>query len=303
MGYTVLYIAFGVVALWLLGEVLFQYKAQLRWRVLAFAGFLGVVGGVAAKSVVLIAVGAMAFAAGQTFVTMSYRRGFSAGWALAGRPSVPGRRRGAGRSAPTLAVSPVEPEGDLAAAEPAAPVYQPHTMDDDTGGYAAYGSFAAAPEEPPAPGAHDPFTVGPEPQAAPPGGEWAGYDTVAQQSAGHGWADYPPHTQDVRDVQGYGWQDGYGGQGWDEQHGYAADPAHDGTWDTGQGWPQQPPAPSYPGEGGYDPYDPYSTPPGGVWVPQQPSAEPYPQPDPGDPGQGWQPEANDPPAGYDPYRH
>ena len=46
MGWTVLYIAFGVVALWLLGEVLLQYKARLRWRLLAFAGFLCVVLGV-----------------------------------------------------------------------------------------------------------------------------------------------------------------------------------------------------------------------------------------------------------------
>src|SRR3546814_5791386 len=46
MGWAVLYIAFGVVALWLLGEVLLQYKARLRWRLLAFGGFLGVVLGV-----------------------------------------------------------------------------------------------------------------------------------------------------------------------------------------------------------------------------------------------------------------
>ncbi|GFN03290.1 hypothetical protein Smic_18460 [Streptomyces microflavus] len=45
MGWTVLYIAFGLVALWLLGEVLLQYKARLRWRLLAFGGFLGVVMG------------------------------------------------------------------------------------------------------------------------------------------------------------------------------------------------------------------------------------------------------------------
>jgi hypothetical protein len=37
MGWTVLYIAFGIVALWLLGEVLLQYKARLRWRLLASA--------------------------------------------------------------------------------------------------------------------------------------------------------------------------------------------------------------------------------------------------------------------------
>ncbi|CAM5566788.1 hypothetical protein SVIOM74S_02521 [Streptomyces violarus] len=29
MGWAVLYIAFGIVALWLLGEVLLQYKARL----------------------------------------------------------------------------------------------------------------------------------------------------------------------------------------------------------------------------------------------------------------------------------
>lgn len=36
MGMTVLYIAFGFVALWLLAEVLMQNKARLRWRLLAF---------------------------------------------------------------------------------------------------------------------------------------------------------------------------------------------------------------------------------------------------------------------------
>ncbi|MEU0037384.1 hypothetical protein ABZ063_25890, partial [Streptomyces sp. NPDC006333] len=46
MGLTVLYIAFGIVALWLLGEVLLQYKARLRYRLLAFVGFAGVVLGV-----------------------------------------------------------------------------------------------------------------------------------------------------------------------------------------------------------------------------------------------------------------
>lgn len=62
MGWTVLYIAFGVVALWLLGEVLLQYKARLRWRLLAFAGFVGVVAGVLMSNVLVIGVGAAAFA-------------------------------------------------------------------------------------------------------------------------------------------------------------------------------------------------------------------------------------------------
>src|SRR2546421_10971856 len=99
MGYTVLYIAFGVVAMWLLGEVLLQYKARLRWRVLAFAGFLGVVVGVVLPQVVVILLGAAAFGTGQTFVTLSYRRGFSAGWALGGRPGSSRRRKGGGATA------------------------------------------------------------------------------------------------------------------------------------------------------------------------------------------------------------
>ncbi|MCB5181379.1 hypothetical protein LG632_18575, partial [Streptomyces sp. SMC 277] len=79
MGMTVLYVAFGFVALWLLAEVLLQYKARLRWRLLAFAGFLGVVAGVVLPSVPVIAVGAGAFAVGQTLVTLSFRKGFVAG--------------------------------------------------------------------------------------------------------------------------------------------------------------------------------------------------------------------------------
>lgn len=86
MGWTVLYIAFGFVALWLLGEVLLQYKARLRWRLLAFVGFLGVVLGVLIPSVIVIGLGAIAFAVGQTYVTLSFRRGFEQGWAVNPRP-------------------------------------------------------------------------------------------------------------------------------------------------------------------------------------------------------------------------
>ncbi|CCB73944.1 MULTISPECIES: hypothetical protein [Streptomycetaceae] len=97
MGYALLYIAFGIVALWLLGEVLLQHKARLRWRLCAFAGFLGVVAGVVIPSVLVICLGAVAFATGQTFVTLSYRRGFTSGWALGGRPGASRRRRAGGR--------------------------------------------------------------------------------------------------------------------------------------------------------------------------------------------------------------
>ncbi|MDJ1135350.1 hypothetical protein [Streptomyces iconiensis] len=107
MGWTVLYIAFGVVALWLLGEVLFQYKARLRWRLLAFGGFMFVVLGAVLPQILVIGFGIAAFATGQTFVTLSYRQGFSTGWALGGSPGSSRRRRGpAPREAdPSLEVS------------------------------------------------------------------------------------------------------------------------------------------------------------------------------------------------------
>lgn len=114
MGWTVLYIAFGVVALWLLGEVLLQYKARLRWRLLAFGGFLCVVLGVLIPNVVVIGLGAAAFAVGQTYVTLSFRSGFSAGWAVAGRPGFlarfgkKGRRGEEEHQDPTLEVSDLE---------------------------------------------------------------------------------------------------------------------------------------------------------------------------------------------------
>ncbi|MFE9168401.1 hypothetical protein ACFYNZ_02555 [Streptomyces kebangsaanensis] len=115
MGWTVLYIAFGIVALWLLGEVLLQYKARLRWRLLAFGGFLGVVLGVLIPSVVVIGLGAAAFAVGQTYVTLSFRRGFAAGWAV-NRPDADGaqplRRRGRDEHQdPVLKVSDLEAAG------------------------------------------------------------------------------------------------------------------------------------------------------------------------------------------------
>jgi hypothetical protein len=81
-GYMLLYAAFVVVALWLLAELLLQNKAPLVWRAVALAGFLGVVGGMGLGSVVIIGLGASAFAAGQTFVTLSVRSGFDTGWSL-----------------------------------------------------------------------------------------------------------------------------------------------------------------------------------------------------------------------------
>ncbi|MFG2262790.1 hypothetical protein [Streptomyces sp. NPDC048720] len=275
MGWTVLYIAFGVVALWLLGEVLLQYKARLRWRLLAFAGFLGVVVGVLMPSVVVIGAGAIAFALGQTYVTLSFRRGFAAGWAVK-RPedeAVNGgskRRRGrAERQDPTLEVSdPEAAEGHddagyaqerlaqsddydrddvftpARSAEPSAAetttVYEPQPLPDDTGSYGVYGenAYAAAAQQPQ--GADQNYAY-----------DYSGY---GQQNYGYdagGQQNYANYSDPYVGSQGYGgtaYDAGYGQQQYGQQ-GYAQD-----QYATG----------------GYG-----ETPAGGVWVPQQRSDESY----------------------------
>ncbi|MEU5420590.1 hypothetical protein [Streptomyces sp. NPDC020667] len=286
MGWTVLYIAFGIVALWLLGEVLLQYKARLRWRLLAFVGFLGVVAGVVLSSVPVIAVGAIAFAVGQTYVTLSFRRGFAEGWAIrrekdtgtGGQPAAEekgraGRRRKGDRK-PKAAPLP-DP-----AAETAAMPQVPERED--------------APDLLPN-AAHQP---------APP------YD-------GHDETAYLPPVPPGQDAGGFAPYDTYGAQG-----GTQGAPSHDGQFDYGQGQyaaysdpyigsrppaqeqydafgqPQYEPYPQqqygaeqygagpYPAEA-YAPTQQYDmdTPPGGVWVPQQRDTEAAP-PQPPMPGHG-----------------
>ncbi|MFD8698358.1 hypothetical protein [Kitasatospora purpeofusca] len=82
IGYLLLYAALAVVALWLVAELLFQNRAPLHWRGLALVGFLAVAGGMAMGSVPVIGGGAAMFAVGQTFVTLSVKRGYAAGWSL-----------------------------------------------------------------------------------------------------------------------------------------------------------------------------------------------------------------------------
>lgn len=281
MGWTVLYIAFGIVALWLLGEVLLQYKARLRWRLLAFVGFVGVVLGVLIPSVVVIGLGAAAFAVGQTYVTLSFRRGFAAGWAVS-RPGADGtkRRRGkAERKEPTLEVSGLEAadagygsEGDGAygadsgsygqdkaaydddydgdnvftPARPAAAetttVYEPQPMPDDTSSYGIYSDSAGY-------GTDSSFATASQPQDQ--------YATADQAYS----------------YDGYGQQYGYDSNG-QQQYAAYSDPyiggqSYGGSYDTGYGQQQY-------GQQGYgQEQDQYATggygqtPPGGVWVPQQ----------------------------------
>ncbi|MCF3131752.1 SCO2102 family sporulation regulator [Streptomyces olivochromogenes] len=284
MGLTVLYIAFGIVALWLLGEVLLQYKARLRWRLLAFAGFVGVVLGVLIPSVVVIGLGAAAFAIGQTYVTLSFRRGFASGWAV-NRPDAGGSKRRRGEpdhQDPTLEVSDLETEGgyddrdgygrdDVAygdddydrddvftpsgAGQPTAAeataVYEPQPLPDDTGSYGIYGDSA--------------------------------YASAGQaQSQGQAYAATAQGTDQTYayDYSGYGQQQyGYDTTG-QQQYANYSDPyigtqTYDAGYDTSYGGQQSYGQQSYGQDqyatGGYG----ETTPAGGVWVPQQRTDETY----------------------------
>ncbi|NBM14915.1 hypothetical protein [Streptomyces sp. GC420] len=290
MGWTVLYIAFGVVALWLLGEVLLQYKARLRWRLLAFAGFLGVVIGVLLPSVIVIGVGAAAFAVGQTYVTLSFRKGFQQGWALNGMRGGSSRRRKdqAASREPTLEVSDLAyetpesetpgydlPDYERSPFEPAqfgaaggdegqdAPVYAPQPLpEEDTGQYGVYGGdndsvfAAAAPQSP------------------------DGYAAQGTDAYGYNYSGYDEQQQMPQQQYDYGAQ---------QQYAAYSDPYIGTTQQQYDAYGQY-------GTGGYDAYGGQyaaDTPAGGVWVPQQRDGEQQPQ------DQGQQPY---PPyqQGYDP---
>ncbi|MFB8243856.1 hypothetical protein ACFC5X_02180 [Streptomyces sp. NPDC055952] len=276
MGWAVLYIAFGIVALWLLGEVLLQYKARLRWRLLAFVGFLGVVVGVLIPSVVVIGLGAAAFAVGQTYVTLSFRSGFAAGWAVSA-PVLGGskRRRGErGRQEPTLEVSGLEAEGGYgdegagrgrdidgygqdddhddvftpmrqgrAADDASTAVYEPQPLPDDTGTYGVYGDTGHPGQS------HDQYAAQGADQSYAYDysgyGQQQGYDSTGQQQ----YAAYSDPYIGSSHYAGTGYDTGYADQQYYGQQGYGQD--------------------AYPGTYGGE------TPPGGVWVPQQRSTDEY----------------------------
>ncbi|MGW9069283.1 hypothetical protein ACWGQT_07535 [Streptomyces yangpuensis] len=285
MGMTVLYIAFGIVALWLLAEVLMQYKARLRWRLLAFAGFLGVVAGVILPSVPVIGAGAAAFAVGQTLVTLSFRKGFVAGWALrrGGEPvRKAGRRRsGTATAEPALQVTALEyddvdgaPDERRPSRAAAEEVYSPEPVPEDTGSYGIQSFSTPAPDAGQTAAFASPFTT-------------------AEQDA-HQYAAY----YDQQNQGGYDYSGGY--PTGDQQQVYAAysDPY------IGTGGGVVPPQPY-----DYTPYADYGqqqystdTPPGGVWVPQQRSTEggqPYPADGQGEPPQQYP----YPQGGYEQYRY
>ncbi|MFD6417464.1 hypothetical protein [Streptomyces sp. NPDC060194] len=283
MGWTVLYIAFGIVALWLLAEVLLQYKARLRWRLLAFVGFLVVVFGVALSSRVVIALGAITFAVGQTYVTMAFRRGFSTGWALGGNPGISKRRKGeaAALKEPTLEVSdlsydPADVPGHaldapdaVAATAPLAepvtsstsvfPVHDAQPSPDGTGQWSLYDqSGFATPQT-----AQDPGDTGghsyPFPGQTPQQDPYAatGYDTGG----------YPTYGTGTYDTGGYDTGAYPYGYNTDTGQSYAA---YSDPYIGAQSYPQ----PGYDTYGGgYGQGYGSDTPPGGVWVPQQRDGE------------------------------
>ncbi|QNP73200.1 hypothetical protein IAG44_29685 [Streptomyces roseirectus] len=292
MGWTVLYIAFGIVALWLLGEVLLQYKARLRWRLLAFAGFLGVVLGVLIPSVPVIAVGAVAFAIGQTYVTLSFRKGFESGWAVS-RPALADgftKRRKGKKADDDPAAPETPPPGTPAGPDPS------YDQDADP----ALDAAATAAFERATSGYDDDFdhddvftparpvhsadaTAVYEPQPMPDDtGSYGVYtDSAYAAATGQDQQDQYAGSGQGTDSYGYDGYSGYGQQGYGydtngEQQQYAAysDPYigtqsyGTGTYDT-TGYDQQ----QY-GQQGY-PQDQYGqqgyteTPAGGVWVPQQ----------------------------------
>jgi hypothetical protein len=289
MGWTVLYIAFGVVALWLLGEVLLQYKARLRWRLLAFAGFLGVVAGVLISSVVVIGLGACAFAVGQVYVTMSFRRGFAAGWAVK-RPGSesPRRGRGADRRDPTLEVS------DLEASDPGADDHATDGYDRPAPGYGQDDDYDRDDVFTPArphtePSAAETTTVY-EPQPLPDDtGSYGIYGDPSYASAAQNQQpqdNYAAAAQSTDQTYGYDAYSGYGQQGYgydgtgQQQYAAYSDP-YIGTqtyggasYDTSYGGQQQFGQEAYGQDqyaaGGYG-----ETPAGGVWVPQQRTDEQY----------------------------
>ncbi|WP_079166663.1 hypothetical protein [Streptomyces oceani] len=301
MGWTVLYIAFGVVALWLLGEVLLQYKARLRWRLLAFAGFATVVVGVALlSSIPVIALGAMAFAVGQTFVTLSYRRGFSTGWALGGKPGSSRRRRDGMAPMEPLDADPALEVSGLEAHDPASSTGPP-PAGPPTVGFSAIGStensgdHAAVPPDPSGQPGYPPDLAGPP--GYPPGSEDAQLDPAG---AVPGFLGYPGNDEQH---QFAGYPDPY--------HAPAADPAATASFEAYA-------ATGADGTGGGDFWQPGSYPPSPYGQgPYEPGGGDYPQPEfpagpppfapPGQPSDGYgtvfaadgQPFPH--PADHDPY--
>jgi hypothetical protein len=149
VGLTVLYAAFVMVALWLLGELLLQRRAPLPWRALALAGFLTLVLGVVQGSLPLIAGGVLGFGAGQALATRALKAGGGPYWTLLPAEQIPvvGRLFGAdagGAGAPGRPEPEPEVVGEVGPIEAMPPVvgatavHQPQELVAEEGVYYGY---------------------------------------------------------------------------------------------------------------------------------------------------------------------
>jgi len=291
IGLALLYVAFAVVALWLLGELLVQHRAPAHWRALALLGFLGLVAGVHQGSAVIVGGGVLAFGAGQGLVTRSVKRGEGPHWSLRGPDgalpgplgrlplvarvfpaadvpepdgSDPARRVGTvgpvEESAGALLVEPVEPVGPDPAGQP-----EPRPLHDG-------GPYRQPFPEQPFPEQSFPQQAGQPYPSAYPQPDGAGYpypepypQGVPQQAAGYEAAPYPPeyaapYPQDYAQEYAQEYARHYAAQAGQAQYPQ-----------QGDYYPEQPAAPGY----GYDPaaqpQSPYYQQPGY----QQPAPDDY----------------------------
>ena len=225
---------------------------------------------------IVIGLGAVGFAVGQTYVTLSFRRGFEAGWAVRRAPArartAPGPPRPArsgGAANPTVRTrlrrssdlestaagtypqggDPLDVDRDddvfvrpqsTPSTPSAAAVYSPEPLPDDTGTYGVYrddNTYAGAPDQPYATA---------DQSAQDEAFAYYGYD---QQQYG-----YDPNQQ-----QYAAYSDPYiGTQTYDATASYDQSYGQQRYGQQGYGQDQY-------GNGGYG----CETPPGGVWVPQQ----------------------------------
>lgn len=207
-----LYVLFVPVGLWLLTEAMWQHGAPFRYRVLALAGFAGVVVGVAAASGVISGAGGLIFVIGQLLVTRYVRSGYYHGWTVRfGRK----RARRARHGRPTETV--VEEEPDYTEYSG----YGPPEGYGDQAGYAAQPArFAADPAD------GDPF---------------AEYDAYRQSGFGQQIPEMPSHAPayvgyDATPPGGFPGQDPAYGGGYAPAAGPGPEYAADG-YDAGQAAP------------------------------------------------------------------
>ncbi|MFI9272458.1 hypothetical protein ACIGXM_17290 [Kitasatospora sp. NPDC052896] len=285
IGMLVLYAALAVVALWLVAELLLQNRAPLHWRGAALGGFLLVVAGMATRSVVLIGVGAVVFAAGQVLVTLAVKRGEPAGWSLrAADGSLPGplarvpllgALTGGAAVAGAAAVAADAPVGEVGPIEEPAEELLPESAQDAVSdgldgpvGPDDYGVYQAVGYEQQQPAGYPQYGAVPYAGSGYPEQGYPAYPEQQQYPVDPYGVPYAPQPYPE---QGYQFAD----PSWQQQPGYGYQPE-----EYGQGYQQQP----YP-EQGYQqqaawPSD-YQQPGyqqqyGGI--PQQPGHEYQPQP-------------------------